>query len=99
MVIPLPSSHSYSSELKDSIEALEYTSTLDNPFDAEVEFEADLEGRILSAIPEASSTPRLTRAKLTLRGCDQTTPPLQVKNQDDSSISKTAITMLEESSH
>lgn len=60
------------------------TVVLENPFDAEIEFETNLEARILSAIPEASSTPRLTRAKLTLYDCGQQMPVFQIESRTDS---------------
>lgn len=82
--VSLHTGDSYNSDLMASIEeAVECTATLENPFDSEVEFEADLEGRILSAIPEASSTPRLARAKLTLYGYDQTIHPRLIESKGD----------------
>lgn len=53
------------SELKGPIEGLTSSSlSPESPFDAECDFESDLEDRILSTIPEASSTPRLPAEKL-----------------------------------
>lgn len=50
--------------IKASCGEREFGEPQQNPFDSEHQFEADMEGRILDAIPEATSTPRLGRSRL-----------------------------------
>lgn len=52
-------------------ESSELSSIVGDPFDSEVEFESNLENRILSTIPEASSTPRSLAKKRTPTNLDQ----------------------------
>jgi hypothetical protein len=61
------------------------SSSPESPFDAEGAFESDLEDRILSTIPEASSTPRLPARRRSLSDYVPETAPCQDSSRSNSS--------------